>query len=75
MGGIKKRGCFGAASLKRGEESSKFPIEIFCSTFFSTIYIRFFDILDAQNKNHFYNGLILKVVINFSKKFIPRPSD
>jgi hypothetical protein len=34
MGGLKKRGCFGAASLKRGEESSKFPIAIFGSTFF-----------------------------------------
>ncbi len=34
MGGLKKRGCFGAASRKRGEESSKFPIAIYCSTFF-----------------------------------------
>jgi hypothetical protein len=34
LGGLKKRGCFGAASLKRGEKSSKFSIAIFCSTFF-----------------------------------------
>jgi hypothetical protein len=74
MGGLKKRGCFGAASLKRGEESSKFPIAIFCSTFFFNYFIRFFDILAAQNKNHFYNRLILKEVINFLKKFILRPS-
>jgi len=25
---------FGAASLKRGEESSKFPVAIFCPPFF-----------------------------------------
>jgi len=34
---------FGAASLKRGEESSKFPVAIFCP----------FNISGAQNKNYF----------------------
>jgi hypothetical protein len=67
-GRVKKRGCFGAASLKMGEESSKFHIAFFCSTFSSTIYIRFFDILAAENKNHLYNRLILKKVINFFKE-------
>ncbi len=64
MGGLKKWGCFGAASHKRSEESSKFPIAIFYSTFSSTIYIRFFVNLDAQNKNHSYYRLTLKEVIN-----------
>ncbi len=64
MGGLKKRGYFGAASLKRGEVSSKFPIVIFVPLFSSTIYIRIFVILAAQNKNHSYNRLILKEVIN-----------
>jgi hypothetical protein len=65
MGGLKKRGGVGASSLKRGEESSKFPIANFVLLFSSTIYIRFFDILAAQNKNHFYVRLILKEVIHF----------
>jgi hypothetical protein len=61
MGGLKKRECFGAAFLKSGKESSKFSIAIFSLT----IYMRFFDILGAQNKNPFYNRLVLKEVINF----------
>jgi hypothetical protein len=34
MGQYQRGVHFGAASLKRGEESSKFPVAIFCPPFF-----------------------------------------
>ncbi len=34
MGRFERGVHFGAVSLKRGEESSKFPVAIFCYTFF-----------------------------------------
>jgi len=34
MGRYQRGVHFGAASLKRGEESSKFPVAIFCPPFF-----------------------------------------
>jgi hypothetical protein len=43
-------------------------MQFFVLLFSSTTYITFYDILAAQNKNHFYNRLILKEVINFQRK-------
>ncbi len=60
------KGCFGAASLKGVRRVANFQWQFFVLLFSSTINIRFFDILAAQNKKkHFYNRLILKEVINF----------
>ena len=55
-GTVSERGafwCFGAVSLKRGEESSKFPVAIFVHLFSYTIFKQFFNISTAQNKNYF----------------------
>ncbi len=49
MGQYQRGVHFGAASLKRGEESSKFPVAIFSYTIFK----QFFNISAAQNKNYF----------------------
>jgi len=53
MGWYQRGVHFGAASLKRGEESSKFPVAIFCTPFSYTIFKQFFKISATQNKNYF----------------------
>jgi hypothetical protein len=52
---------------------ANFLLQFFVLLFSSTIYIRFFDILAAQNKNHFYNRLILKEVINLKRNLFLGP--
>jgi len=49
MGQYQRGVHFGAASLKRGEESSKFPVAIFCPPFSYTIFKQLFNISAAQN--------------------------
>jgi len=53
MGRYQRGVHFGAASLKRGEESSKFPVAIFLPLLSYTIFKQFFNISAAQNKNYF----------------------
>jgi len=53
MGRYQRGVHFGAASLKRGEESSKFPVAIFCPPFSNNIFKQFFNISAAQSKNFF----------------------
>jgi len=53
MGRYQRGVHFGAASLKRGEESSKFPVAIFCPPFFLHYFTQFFKNSAAQNKNYF----------------------
>ena len=47
---------FGAASLKRGEGISKFPVVVFVPLFSYTILITIFNILAAQNIKYFKNS-------------------
>ncbi len=72
--GQRRGGVLVLLAWKGVRRVANFLLQFFVLLFSSTIYIRFFDILVAQNKNHFYNRLILKEVINFLKKFILRPS-
>ncbi len=65
MGRYQRGVHFGAASLKKGEESSKFPFAIFCPIFSYTIFKQFFNISAAQNKNYFKKSSFLTKVINF----------
>jgi len=53
MGRYQRGVHFGAASLKRGEESSKFPVTIFlsfCPFFSYTIFKQFFNISSSKQK-------------------------
>ena len=68
MGRYERGVHFGAASLKRGEESSKFPVAVFCPTFSYTIFKQFFNILAVQNKNYFKEAISDKSY-KFLKKF------
>jgi len=65
MGRYQRGVHFGAASLKRGEESSKFPVAIFVPLFSYTIFKQFINISAAQNKNYFLKSSFLTKVINF----------
>jgi len=53
MGWYQRGVHFGAASLKRGEESSKIPVAIICPPLSYTIFKQFFNISAAENKNYF----------------------
>ena len=65
MGRYERGVHFGAASLKRGEESNKFPVAIFVPLFSYTIFKQFFNILAVQNKNYFLKSSLLTKDINF----------
>ncbi len=64
---------FGAASLKRAEESSKFPIANFCLTFFFHYFKQIFNVLSDQNKNYIHNWSILGRDMIFKRIFTPEP--
>ena len=52
MGRYQRGVHFGAASLKRGVESIKFPVQFFVPLFSYTIFKPFSNILAAQNKKY-----------------------
>ncbi len=47
---------FGAVGLKRGEESSKFPMANFSFIFPFIIFKQFCNIMATQNKNYFLSN-------------------
>jgi hypothetical protein len=64
---------FGAACLKRAEESSKFPIANFFLTFFLHFFKQLFNVLSDKNYNYIHNWSILVQDMIFEKIFTPEP--
>ena len=73
MGRYQRGVHFNAARMKRGEESSKFPVAVFVPLFSYTNFKQFINILATQNKNTFEIAHFWLKLLIFKEILFPGP--